>query len=116
MPWVDQGKCTGCGICAKKCPVDAITMEEKKAKIDMDECIRCGVCHEACSVEAVRHDGEKIPVDVKMNVERTKKCMEACAKHLGSESEKHKCLERMKKYYNKEKAVAIKTLEELEKL
>ena len=116
MPWVDKEKCTGCGICVEKCPVDAISIKQDKADIDMNKCIRCGKCHNVCPQEAVRHDGEKIPEDIKVNIKLTKKCMEDCAKYLGDVKEKGKCLERMKKYFNKEKIVAEKTLEELEKL
>jgi len=42
--------------------------------------------------------------------------MEACARYLGDEKEKFKCLERMKKHFNKEKIIAEKTLKELEAL
>ena len=116
MPWINKDGCVGCGICVEKCPVNAITMEDEKAKIDMEKCIHCGTCHSVCPEEAVRHDGEKIPDDVKANVEITKKFMELCAKYLGDDKEKDKCLARMKKHFNKEKMVAEKTLEELEKL
>ncbi len=116
MPWVDKDGCVGCGICVEKCPVGAISMEDGKAKINMEECIHCGICHSACPNEAVRHDSEKIPEDVKNNVEQTKKFMELCAKYLGDVKEKGKCLQRMIKHYNKEKIVAEKTIEELEKL
>ena len=115
MPWVDEEKCTGCNVCVEECPVNAISMEEK-ARINMEECIYCGTCHSVCVQGAVRHDGEKIPEDVKNNIEITKKYMEDCAKYFGDVKEKDKCLERMKKYFNKEKVVAGKTLEELEKL
>jgi len=30
MPWIDKNKCTGCGICIRECPVDAISMKEGK--------------------------------------------------------------------------------------
>jgi NADH-quinone oxidoreductase subunit F len=46
-------KCKGCGVCAKKCPVDAITGEKKKPyAIDKEKCIRCGVCAESCKFSA----------------------------------------------------------------
>jgi len=48
MPWVDEKKCTGCNICIKKCPVEAISLKDEKAKIDMKECIHCGTCHGVC--------------------------------------------------------------------
>ncbi len=116
MPWVDVEKCTGCGICVEKCPVSTILIENNKANINMDNCIRCGTCHTVCPQEAVRHDGEKIPKDVEANVKMVKNCMEDCAKYLRDVKEKGKCLDRMKKYFNKEKIVAEKTLEELDKL
>jgi len=116
MPWVDENKCTGCNVCVLKCPVGAISMENEKARINIRECIRCGTCHGVCPGEAVRHDSEKIPEDIKANVERTKRFMELCAKYLGGMKEKNKCLQRSIKYYNKEKIVAEKTLEELEKI
>jgi Fe-S-cluster-containing hydrogenase component 2 len=83
--------------------------------MNMQECIHCGTCHSVCPQEAVRHDSEKIPDNVRSNVEDTKRFMELCAKHLGNDKEKEKCLQRMKKYFNKQKIVAEKTLQELEK-
>jgi len=116
MPWIDVERCSGCGICVEECPVNAISVENQKAKMNMEECIRCGTCHSVCPVEAVRHDSEKIPEDIKANVEMTKKYMQDCAKYLGDDKEKDKCLERMLKHFNKERIVAEKTLEQLEKL
>ncbi|MCD4812317.1 4Fe-4S binding protein [bacterium] len=116
MPWIDVEKCSGCGICVARCPVDTIAMEKEKANINMDGCIRCGTCHDVCPEEAVKHDAEKTPGDVKNNVEFTKHCMDACAKHLNDEREQDKCLNRIVKHFQREKLVAEKTLEELVKL
>jgi len=116
MPWVDADRCISCGVCVEKCPVDAISMENEKAKIDMNECIRCGICHDVCPEEAVRHDSEKTPEIIKANVEMTKRFMEECEEYLGDKKERKKCLERMKKYFKREKLIAEKTMEELEKL
>lgn len=40
--------CIGCNICAKNCPIEAISMENSLAKIDSYECNNCGVCVEKC--------------------------------------------------------------------
>ena len=53
---------------------------------------------------------------MKANVEETRHFMEACAQHLGNDTEKQKCLNRMIKYFSKEKVVAGKTMEMLESL
>jgi NADH-quinone oxidoreductase subunit F len=46
---IDGEKCTGCMVCKKKCPSDAIIGEKKKVHvIDQSKCIKCRVCYEAC--------------------------------------------------------------------
>lgn len=46
--------CIGCGICKKKCPVDAISGSIKSIhEIDTDKCIKCNVCLEVCPVKAI---------------------------------------------------------------
>jgi len=112
MPWISKEKCIGCGVCVKICPAGAISMKEGKAEINMENCIRCGKCHDVCSYEAVRHDGERIPIEVKENVEKTKRLME----NFKTEKEKQEFLGRMKKYFNKEKIVAEKTLEKIKNI
>jgi len=47
-------KCKSCGLCAKKCPVDAISGEKGVPYvIDSGKCIKCGVCEEVCKFDAV---------------------------------------------------------------
>ena len=51
---IDAEACTGCGLCAKKCPQDAIQGEKKEPhQLDQDKCIKCGICYEACKFDAV---------------------------------------------------------------
>ncbi len=52
-----KDKCTGCSICKRYCPVDAITGVIKKPGswvIDQELCINCGMCVEVCNYEAIR--------------------------------------------------------------
>ncbi len=51
---IDQDKCIGCTLCAKRCPTDAIVGEPKQAHyIIVDKCIGCGSCAAVCRTDAV---------------------------------------------------------------
>ena len=52
---VISDKCIACGICARICPVSAITGERKKPPflIHQDICIKCGACIPKCPVNAI---------------------------------------------------------------
>jgi NADP-reducing hydrogenase subunit HndC len=51
---IDKDKCKGCSICAKNCPVGAISGEVKKPYvIDPAVCIKCGVCEGKCPFKAI---------------------------------------------------------------
>ena len=46
--------CTGCVLCDKNCPVEAISGElKKKYQIDQTKCIQCGICYDVCKYNAV---------------------------------------------------------------
>ncbi|MBN2342896.1 MAG: NADH-quinone oxidoreductase subunit NuoF [Deltaproteobacteria bacterium] len=51
---IDSEKCTGCMVCARKCPTDAIMGAKKTPHyIVPDKCIACGACYDACKKDAV---------------------------------------------------------------
>lgn len=80
--WVDPDHCTGCTICYKDCPFDAITMvarpdpgrrSEFHALVNPDRCVSCGICAGSCapmSVGPPEHTGRK-------QLERTREFLEA---------------------------------------
>jgi len=52
---IDPEACTGCGLCARRCPQECIAGERKAPhRIDPARCIRCGACFLACRFDAVR--------------------------------------------------------------
>lgn len=51
---IDPEACTGCTLCAKKCPQDAITGKKKEPHVlDQEKCIKCGICYDNCKFDAI---------------------------------------------------------------
>lgn len=83
--YVDRNKCTGCGVCAKLCPVSAIDeynegMSFRSAiflrypqavpkvfAIDREKCVGCGICYNACVAKAVDYEQKEEIVELKVS-------------------------------------------------
>jgi len=51
---IDPDKCTGCTLCASRCPAGAIRGEKKQPhEIDKELCTTCGICRDVCKFDAV---------------------------------------------------------------
>ncbi|MDH5753731.1 MAG: CoB--CoM heterodisulfide reductase iron-sulfur subunit A family protein [Candidatus Bathyarchaeota archaeon] len=82
--YINEEKCNGCGLCAQKCPVEAIDTYNKglsdrsaiyieypqavplKYIIDREKCIGCGICQEICKAEAVEYEQEDTEATLKV--------------------------------------------------
>ena len=67
-----EDKCKGCTLCAKSCPVNAISGEKKEVHvIDQSLCVQCGVCMEKCpkKFSAVECVSPRLPVKAKKKME-----------------------------------------------
>jgi NADH:ubiquinone oxidoreductase subunit F (NADH-binding)/Pyruvate/2-oxoacid:ferredoxin oxidoreductase delta subunit/(2Fe-2S) ferredoxin len=51
---ISAERCTGCMVCLKKCPVDAITGAARQPHLIIREkCIDCGICYDVCKFSAI---------------------------------------------------------------
>jgi len=51
---IEAEKCTGCTLCAKRCPSTCITGVAKEPHaIASASCIKCGICYDVCKFDAV---------------------------------------------------------------
>lgn len=57
--YVDKDKCAGCEKCVEACPMQAITLEGKKADISLHNCIICGQCAHECPAQAIHYGAKR---------------------------------------------------------
>jgi Pyruvate/2-oxoacid:ferredoxin oxidoreductase delta subunit len=53
---IDGALCTGCGFCARSCPMDVIRMDKESHKACIkyaEDCMLCGICLEECPKKAI---------------------------------------------------------------
>ena len=50
---IDDGRCTGCEICYRSCPVQAIEPAGDRFRVVHERCVQCMCCHELCPEKAV---------------------------------------------------------------
>lgn len=55
-PKMHTDLCQRCGACVRQCPVGAIEIGRKNARIDRKKCIECFCCHEVCPHNAIGED------------------------------------------------------------
>ena len=50
---INLDRCVGCGLCVSSCPAGALSMADKKARVDPDTCVLCGLCLGSCRFGAI---------------------------------------------------------------
>jgi len=55
---VNIDQCIFCGICARKCPSDALVVNkaEKSWEVDQFKCVVCGLCQDVCPKKCINMD------------------------------------------------------------
>jgi len=59
LPVIDTAKCPdGCRECAKACPTDAISIDDRGFRLDLGRCLFCTACSESCPESAIAYSQE----------------------------------------------------------
>lgn len=60
-------RCTSCGVCAKRCPQNAIELKDNYPIVDENKCTLCGKCANFCPNNAREYVGQDMRVQELMN-------------------------------------------------
>ena len=66
IPVFTKDTCTACGTCEHRCPVNAISLPEKKPSVDLKKCLGCGICAEICKTASISMiiESSRIPASI----------------------------------------------------
>jgi len=69
----DTETCNGCGVCVKRCQMDALSLRNEKVVLDVKRCIGCGLCVSTCPTKSLtlRRKPESEQVKIPKNVIET---------------------------------------------
>lgn len=85
---VQNDLCRGCKVCEKVCPVSAISVSDRKAKVTVDECRGCTNCESRCPFYAIKMIKREEPFTIGVDVSKydSKAIFDICEKaHLNPE-------------------------------
>ena len=65
----DETKCLRCGQCVRRCPEQALNMDEdKRVHVNFQRCSGCLLCTQQCPGKALTHEGERKSVEELVDV------------------------------------------------
>ena len=53
MASLNLDACKGCGVCVKRCQMEALSLADKKAVLNLNRCIGCGLCVNTCPTDSL---------------------------------------------------------------
>jgi len=65
---INSAKCIGCGLCMAKCPMDAVHLTDKTARIAIYQCILCEECMQKCPSKAINYKRKAVSANEKRTV------------------------------------------------